>query len=368
MTAVWQKIWRYKLLMIALLIAAGAVQTTGVFSSSKAQQQAKVTTVTVERGEITSAVSATGTISPVNMVDISSKISGLIKEVKVAENDRVKAGQVLFVLDDSHLQTQVSQAGARLASAAANYERSRRLHNIDGISDQQLDTVRTDYSVAQAVYDDAVSQLADTVIKAPIDGVVIGKPTPAGQAVSPGFSSQMVLMTIADMDKMQIQTQVDESDIGKVQNGQHVTFTVDAYPGETFTGVVSNVSQKATVQSNVVYYNVMVDVDNQGSMLKPTMTARVAIQVGQSSNTLVVPLTTVKMINGKYVVGVEKDGKVENVAVTTGLSNDEKIEILSGLAEGDHVVVSQVKTQDSAAKSGSSSAAGGMNLFRGMGR
>ncbi|MEN6566230.1 MAG: efflux RND transporter periplasmic adaptor subunit [Veillonellales bacterium] len=368
MTAVWQKIRRYKLWLIALLIVAGAVQMTGVLRTGKAQQPAKVTTITAERGEVTSVVSATGTISPVNMVDISSKISGLIEEVKVAENDHVKAGQVLFVLDDSHLQTQVSQARARLASAAASYERSQRLHDIDGISDQQLDTARTDYSVAQAAYDDAVSQLADTIIKAPIDGVVIGKPTPAGQAVSPGFSSQMVLMTIADMDKMQIQTQVDESDIGKVKNGQHVTFTVDAYPGETFTGVVSNVSQKATVQSNVVYYNVMVDVDNKENLLKPTMTARVSINVGQSSNTLVVPLTAVKMINGQYVVGVEKDGKVENAVVTTGLSNDEKIEILSGLTDGDHVVVSQVKTQDNAAKSGNGGTSGGMNLFRGMGR
>jgi len=217
-----------------------------------------------------------------------------------------------------------------------------------------LESARMDYNVNQATYDDAMSQLNDTIIRAPIDGQVIGKPIPAGQAVAPGISSPMVLLTVADLSKMQIETQVDESDVGKMQVGQKVTFTVDAYPGKTFSGVVANVSQKANVVSNVVYYSVLVDVDAGDNLLKPTMTARVSINVAESKNTLIVPLGAVKSNSGagQYVV-VVNNGKTENTPVTTGITGEDKIEILSGLTEGEQVVVSSAKTQTpGAGKSG----------------
>ncbi len=366
MAAVGQKIWRYKYWLSGLaviLLTAAAVYAV----MSDSNPPAKVATVTVERGDIAAVVSATGTINPVNMVDISSKISGRIREVYVAENQPVKGGQILLTLDDTHLQTQVQQAYARLAEAAGNYERNRRLQAAGAVSDQQLDTAQTDYRVAQAVYDDTVSQLDDTVIKSPLDGVVIGKPIPAGQAVAPGISSPMVLMTVADLTKMQIQTQVDESDIGQVQVGQPVTFTVDAYPGQSFTGAVSNVSQKATVQQNVVYYNVLVDVDNPGGLLKPTMTARVLIKTAESKNTIIVPLSVVKTINGQPTVAVVNGTQTQNVPVTTGLANDDKIEILSGLADGDQIVAPKAKTA-AGGESGGSGGGRGTNVFRGLGR
>lgn len=344
MTIILKKVLQYKWWILAVVVILLA--TKGVLSFYTAKpQKSTASTITVRHGDIKSEVSATGTIYPVNMVDVSSKTSGLIKEVKVSENERVHVGQTLMVLDDTHLQAQVAQAGAKLSNLANTYERNQKLHAIGAVSDQQLDATYADYCVAQAAYDDAISQLDDTIIKSPIDGIVIGKPIPAGQAVAPGISSPMVLLTVADMSKMQIQTQVDESDVGKVQVGQKVTFTVDAAPGKTFTGVVSNVSQKATIQSNVVYYSAIVDVDNPSDLLKPTMTARVSIDVGESSNTLVIPLSAVKLVNGQQNVAVLQNGQVQNVPVTTGLASDDKIEILSGLSEGDQVVASQAKSQ-----------------------
>lgn len=308
--------------------------------------------VPVERGDIVSLVSATGTIKPVNMVDISSKITGLIKEVRVSENEQVKAGQILILLDDKRLMAQVSQSRAKLDNTTANYQRNLQLNRIGAISNQQLDAASMDYSVAQATYDDAVSQLEDTVIKAPIDGVIIGKPIPAGQTVAPGISAPMILLSVADLSKMQIEAQVDESDIGKIALGQKVTFTVDAYAEKVFSGNVSNVSQKATVQQNVVYYIVTIDVEGAETMLKPTMTARVSIHTGESRNTILVPLAALKENKGQQYVQMMVDGKVENINVTTGLTGEDKVEVLSGLTDGDQIVLPQAKVLPQAGGAG----------------
>ncbi|EGO64801.1 efflux RND transporter periplasmic adaptor subunit [Acetonema longum] len=341
----WGKIRPYLKWLIILAVAAAAV-TFGwrYYAGAQEQPAAAGPAILVERGDIMAQVSATGTLKPVNMVDVSSKITGLIKELRVAENQQVTANQILLVLDDTRLQAQLSQARARLANAAANNERNERLSKIGAVSKQQLDSSRLEYNLAQASYDEVASDLDDTVIRAPINGTVIGEPIPAGQTVAPGISNPMVIMTIADMSKMQIDTQVDESDIGKVAVGQKVTFTVDAYSDRTFNGTVSNISQKANVQQNVVYYNVVIDVDTEGSqVLKPTMTARVTLNVGESTNVLLVPLSAVKSSKGQQYVQVLKDGHPQNVNVTTGLMSDEKIEITSGLEDGDQVLVSQTK-------------------------
>ena len=345
MPAIGKKFLQYKKWIMIVVIVIVGVSGSAYWYKTKPSQVTLGPTVAVERGDILSVISATGTISPVNMVDVSSKISGLIKEVKVNENDQVTAGQVLLALDDTHLQALVAQARARMENTGANYERSQRLHDIGAVSDQQLDSSRTDYTVAKASYDDAVSQLNETVIRSPIHGQVIGKPIPAGQAVAPGVSTPMVLLTVADMSKMQIQTQVDESDIGKIQKGQKVTFTVDAYSGKTFNGVVTNVSQKANIQSNVVYYSVLVDVDAADNLLKPTMTARVSISVAESKNTLVVPIAAVKANSGQQYVIVVENGKTKNILVTTGMIGDDKIEIISGVTEMDQILASQIKVQ-----------------------
>jgi HlyD family secretion protein len=150
----------------------------------------------------------------------------------------------------------------------------------------------------------------------------------------------MVLMTIADMSMMQISVQVDESDVGRVKNGQKVSFTVDSYPGKTFTGVVSNVSNKATITQNVVYYPVTVDIDNPEGLLKPTMTARVSVHVGESKNVLIIPLSAIKQAKGQQYVQVMKDGKTQNVNVQLGLASDDRVEVAGGLKDGDQIVLS----------------------------
>jgi HlyD family secretion protein len=348
MKAAWLLMMKYKKWLIIVVIIAAAVKGGLAYQASQTKQTVTTKTVKVERGDIVSTVSATGTIKPLNMVDISSKITGLIEELKVQENDTVKAGQELVVLDDTRLQAQASQAREKLNNAATNYERNQRLNQIGAVSDQQLDSSRLDYKVAQATYDDAVSQLSDTIIKAPIDGIVIGKPIPAGQTVAQGISNPMVILTIADMSKMQIETQVDETDIGKIAVGQTATFTVDAYTGKQFTGKVARISQKATVTSNVVYYTVVIDVDATDNLLKPTMTARVSIHSGESKNTLTLPLSALKSsTNGQYVTVSKGNGKTEDVAVTTGLSGEDRVEITGGISEGDQVVQSQVKASSS---------------------
>jgi HlyD family secretion protein len=331
--------------LILIIVLAVAVKAGTMYFGKSSKPASAGTTITVERGDIQAVVSATGTISPVNMVDVSSKITGLITEVKVNENDQVKTGQVLILLDDSRLKSTVAQAEARLVNATASLKRTRQLASIGAFSTQQLDSAEMDYNVAQASYDDAVSQLEDTEIKAPIDGLVIGKPIPAGQTVAPGIANPMVLLTIADMSKMQISVQVDESDIGKVVVGQKVTFTVDSYPGKTFTGIVSNVSKKASVQQNVVYYPVTVDIDEPEGLLKPTMTARVTINVGESKNTLIIPLSAVKENKGQQFVQVMVDGKPQNRPVKLGLASDDKTEVLSGLADGEQILMPSSKQQ-----------------------
>lgn len=346
------KLYEYKKLLLILIVLAVAVKVGVSMYNDKNKPAITGQVVGVERGDIVALVSATGTIKPVTMVDVSSKITGLIKEVKVNENQQVKADQVLILLDDKHVKAQVSQNQAKLLNSKANYQRSLELNGIGAISNQQLDAAQMEYSVAQAAYDDAISQLDDTVIKAPIDGVIIGKPIPAGQTVAPGISTPMVLMSVADFSKMQIEAQVDESDIGKVMVGQKVVFSVDAYMGRIFTGRVSVISQRANVQQNVVYYTVTIDVDAPENLLKPTMTARVSITIGESKNVMLIPLVGIKENKGiKYVQMMVKD-KVEKRTVTTGLSGDEKVEILSGLLDGEEILIPQGKSTSQASDAG----------------
>jgi RND family efflux transporter MFP subunit len=339
------KITRYKWWVLLLVIISVSGKFGYDYYQTKNKPAASVRVVAVERADIISAVSATGTIAPVNSVNVSSKITGLIQQVKINENDTVTAGQILMVLDDTHLKALVNQAKARLANVSANYQRTERLAAIGAVSSQQLDAARMDYQVAQASYDDAVSQFEETVIKAPVDGTVIGKPIPAGQTVSPGISTPMVLLTVADMSRMQIEAQIDETDIGKILNEQKVSFTVDAYPGKTFTGVVSNISQKANIQQNVVYYPVIVDVDSPEGLLRPTMTARISILTGERKNVITVPLAAVKEAKGQRYVVLETAGKQQNITVTTGLASEDRIEIVSGLQDGDQIVMAQSKIQ-----------------------
>ncbi len=350
MKRIWQKVKQYKrwfiILAIVSLITAGGV----VYYNKSNTPVAAETAATVSYGDIKAVVSATGTLKAVNSVTVSSRVTGLITEVKVKENDVVKAGQVLLILDDTAVKAQVDQYQAQLANYASVYERSKKLAAIGGESVQQLESDRTNYLTAQATYNNMVSQLGYYMITSPVDGVVIGTPTPAGQTIVQGISEAQALLTIADMSKMEIKAQVDETDIGKIKAGQQVSFTVDAYTDKIFTGKVTSISRNATTSSNVVYYPVYIAVDSPEDLLYPTMTARVTITVGERKNVLVVPLAAVKEENRQKYVQVLTYGKSQNVTVQTGLKDDENIEIISGLNEADMIIIPAAKAATTTSK------------------
>ena len=210
------------------------------------------------------------------------------------------------------------------------------------ISEASFDGYRSEYLVALSNYEKAASDVQDTVITTPISGYIIGKPTPEGQTISSGISEPQVIMSVANLDNMQIETLVDESDIGQVKVGQKVTFTVDAYSDETFTGTVRLVSRKAITENNVIYYTVYVDVDESKGMLLPTMTARTEIIVDKAEDALIIPQNCIHWQNKKTYVKVynEKTKETRDVEVTLGLSDENDIVVNSSvLQEGEKLLV-----------------------------
>lgn len=344
----WLKVVKFKKWIVIGLAILIAVPTGYIYfkgSGTKAAASPRQI-VSAERGDISTVVSATGSITPVDMVDISSKITAQIKEVLVKENEPVKAGQTLVILEDSGLQAQVTQVKERLNNASVKYERTERLHSIGAASKEQLDDSSMEYNIAKASYDQVMSNLNETVVTSPIDGSVIGKPLSAGEMVAQGVSNPTVILTVADMSKMQIAAQVDQTDIGKVAIGQKVRFTVDAYPGKQFTGIVSTISRKPVVQQNVTYYPVTIDVADAENKLNPGMVARVSIFISEKNGIVNLPLAAIRSDKeGKYVIVPTQNGQTQKVSVTTGTISEDRIEIVSGLNEGDKVLVEAPKTQ-----------------------
>ena len=250
---------KYAVIFCALLLAGGYGGYKYYVSSQT--PAATVKTGVVERGNLVETISATGALSAVNNVDISSKITGRSVEVLVEENQHVNAGDVLVRLDDTALMATMRQMKAKLDNAEANYNRFQKLVESGAISRSEYDNVYADYLVAKTNYEKAASDVQDTVITTPIDGYIIGEPTPVGQTISSGISEPQVIMSVATLDDMQIEAMVDESDIGQVKVGQKVNFTVDAYPNENFSSKVRLISRKAETENNVIYYKVYVAVD-----------------------------------------------------------------------------------------------------------
>lgn len=307
----------------------------------------QTTTTTVKTGRVTqgtlsSTVSATGSLSALDNVDISSKITGRIVKVNVVENQHVKAGDVLVQLDDTALKATMNQNKAKLDYAASMYRRYAELVNQGAVAQSTFDSAFQDYLVAKNAYEKAVSDVHDAVISTPIDGYIIGKPKAVGTTISSGISEPQVIMSVATLDRMQIEALVDESDIGQVKIGQKVRFTVDAYPEETFTGVVRLISRSATTSNNVIYYKVYVDVDEAKGKLFPTMTARTDIIISETKDATMVPLNCIWSEGSrKYVKVYNKQTKeTKEIDVKLGMSNDTDIVVTAeGLKQGDVLMV-----------------------------
>ncbi|MFR2415489.1 MAG: efflux RND transporter periplasmic adaptor subunit, partial [Veillonella nakazawae] len=224
--------------------------------------------------------------------------------------------------------------------------RYKALADQNAIAQQTYDDSVTAYERAKSTYDRAAADLNDATITAPMSGTVIGTPLKAGQTISTGISTQMIIATIADLSDLEIYLTVDETDIGSIKQGAKVEFTVDSKPGETFTGYVSEIAKgtkgnMGATSNSVVYYTVKVQIpENISNNFLPSMTARATIFGEDIKNTLVVPLTAVRTDKQGEYVYVIKDGQPVRTAVSTGVTGDTNVQILKGLSEGDEIIVS----------------------------
>ncbi|ORU00484.1 Macrolide-specific efflux protein MacA [Anaerovibrio sp. JC8] len=353
--------------VIVILVAIFGAYT--YFSSSNAEKNKPTTEMAqVQRMKIKSTVSATGTIRPVDSVEVSSKITARIKSVLVKENDKVTAGQTVAILDGKDYEASNDQAEFKLINARSKYHRVEYLNSIGAKSQEELEDAQLTFDTASSNLEKTQSDLSETIIVAPMDGVVVGEPKSAGTMAVQGNSNPTVIMTIADMSKKQILAKVDETDIGSVKVGQNATFTVDTYTGKTFTARVSKISQTDVTNSwntnssnsssssssaSVIYYYVVLDVDDPDNLLLPAMTARVDIVTSEKEDALVVPISALKTdTKGSYVQLSLPDGTTEKRYVSTGIYSDEFVEIEKGLSDGDTVAITY-KAKSSAAASGS---------------
>lgn len=347
---------RPKLLIAVALVVICSIGAYAYYEhTASASKAGAVETAEVTRMNIKSSISATGVISPVNSVEVSPKITARISTVAVKENDRVEKGQVVATLDGKDYAAKKDQAQYKLTNAQLKYERAKALYEAGAGSKQDLDNAQFEYDTAASSLSEAESDVAETVITAPMSGVVVGEPKTPGTMAVQGNSSPTVIMRIADTGTKQIIAKVDETDIGKIKVGQDATFTVDSYTNKTFTAHVSKISQTDTTYSwdttnttssssassaSVIYYYVTLDVDDPNDDLRLGMTARVDISTSQKENALVVPIAALKTNNsGSYVVVVHDDGSTENVIVQTGIYSDDYVEITSGLSVGDKVSI-----------------------------
>jgi len=387
-----------KIIIIGLVVVITlTVVLFFVFTNGKSKQ--KFVTEKITRGDIKSTVSSTGTVNAVTTVQIGTQISGTIQKLFVDFNSPVKKGQLLAQIDPSILEAQVGQAQANLLSAKANLEKSqvmlrdtkttlernKILYAKNFIAKSDLDTSETNYlsataqikvseaqiQQAQAALDSSAINLRYTKILSPVNGTVISRNIDIGQTVAASFQTPTLFTIAQDLTKMQIDTSVDEADIGKVKAGQKAAFTVDAYPELQFNGKVSVVRNSPITVSNVVTYNAVIVVDNTGLKLKPGMTANVSIETESKQNALRLPnaalrfkpATSAATSDQKGAKGTKgpsvwvlENNKPKNVKITTGISDGNYTEVTAGeLTEGQQVITdssSSTKKNDAASGAG----------------
>ena len=383
--------WRY--LIVALLSVLLAVGGYAYWRRGQEAAQGAYVTEPIERGSIASIVTATGTVNPVTTVQVGTYVSGPIQAIYVDFNSPVKKGQLVAKIDPAPFQVKVLQAEADVANNRAKVEkdradlklkrltldRNRELLKKNLISQNDVDTAKSNYdqAVAQLALDrasikqseaslqEARINLAYTDIRSPVDGVVVSRNVDVGQTVAASFQTPTLFLIAQDLTKMQVHTNVSESDIGSVSQGQPASFTVDAYPGKAFSGTVAQVRNAPITVQNVVTYDVVIAVDNANLELKPGMTANVNITTAQRDDVLKIPLRAVRF-NPEHKPGaeptqtqdgseaasrrarrgvstvwlVQPDGSLQKVDVKLGIRNDQYAELLSDhLSSGDQLVV-----------------------------
>ena len=354
------------LALVGLLLVAGII----AFATKKGgNEQITLQTTQVEPGDIATNITATGTIEPVKTVDVGTQVSGIVKRLYVDYNSIVKRGQIIAELDRTNQLSVLSSAQAQLRSAQIeldyqkkNYARYAELKQKDLVSLAEYDVALENYRKAQESVRMAQQDVARaktdvgyTTVYSPIDGVVIGKSVEEGQTVAASFSTPSICRIAKDLTDMQCIAKVDEADIGEVHEGQRVTFTVDAYPDDVFSGTVKQVRQNPVNTNNVVTYEVVISAPNADLKLMPGLTANITIYTLERSGVRSVPAGALRftpepdIFKGKYVI---KDTTAEhklwtlqgNVLtahkVEVGVTDGIRTEIISGMEEGATVIQS----------------------------
>lgn len=327
-------------------------------------------TVNVTRGDIRHVVTASGEINPVNTVSVGSQVSGTIEDIFVDYNSHVTRGQKLLTIEPSVLEAAVAEAAASLESAKSqlnlaknDYERNKILYDSGYIARAEMEQSQTAYEQAiqsvkrmQSQYDRAETNLGYATIVSPVDGTVISRKVDKGQTVAASFQTPDLFEIAEDLSKMQIETSVSEADIGVIQEGQNVTFTVDAYPQKNFKGVVRQIRLSPTTTSNVVVYTVVIDVDNSDLKLMPGMTAFVTILISEASDVWKSQNAAFLVRNFKNIIvdapddikpedhlAIMRNGKVVFISYAKGLVTATETQIVSDeLQTGDKIIVGRV--------------------------
>ena len=354
------------LALVALLLIAGII----AMMAKKGQNEViSFQTTQVEPGDISTTITATGTIEPVKTVDVGTQVSGIVKRMYVDYNSVVRRGQVIAELVRTNLQSDLSTAQARLRSEQIeleyqkkNYARFAELKQKDLVSLSEYDVALENYRkaqenvrIAQQDVARAKTNLGYATVYSPIDGVVIQKSVEEGQTVASSFSTPSICRIAKDLTDMQCIAKVDEADIGEVREGQRVTFTVDAYPDDVFSGSVKQVRQNPVTTNNVVTYEVVISAPNADLKLKPGLTASITIYTLERSGVMSVPSAALRftpetsVFGNKYVIQdttaehklwTLKDNVLTAHKVEIGVTDGIRTEVISGLDEGTTVIQS----------------------------
>lgn len=365
--------------IVGVLVVAGGIW---LFTGKTSKGGIRLETAKVGRSSISNTVTATGTVEPVTEVEVGTQVSGIIDKLYADYNDVVKAGQLIAEMDKVNLKAELASAQAQLASSKSEYEyqqknyaRNKILFEKKLISDSDYETSTYNYEKAKAAYEQNQAAMVKVnrnleyaTITSPIDGVVINRAVEEGQTVAAGFETPTLFTIAADLTKMQVIADVDEADIGNVENGQRVSFTVDAYPNDVFEGTVTQIrlgdsessSSASSSTSTVVTYEVVISAENPDLKLKPRLTANVTIFTLERDNVLTVPTKSLRFVPdaeilaqlgyivteagteapaGKRLVWIRNGQELKPKAVTVGSTSGNMIEITDGLSEGEELAV-----------------------------
>lgn len=353
--------------MVIVAVAAIAALAVWLLSGGKKEEKITFDTAAVAPANIMNSITATGTIEPVTSVTVGTQVSGIVSKLFVDYNSVVKKGQVIAELDKTNLMSQLNTAKTQLATAqsqlnyqTANYKRYKTLFEKGLVAADDFDNAKLSYTQAKEQVASAKEEvqraqtnLGYATITSPIDGVVLSKSVEEGQTVAASFSTPELFTIAQDLTNMQVVADVDEADIGDVKEGERVTFTVDAYPDDTFEGEVKQVRQEATTTNNVVTYEVVISAPNADLKLKPGLTANVTIYTAERKGVLSVPSKALRFTPQKETVGKMKIVDAANAKnkvwiiegnsivahkVNIGMTDGTNTQIVGGIAEGTKVV------------------------------